>query len=638
MAQQKSPRRPDTAGEKSTASIGLPVMGQGSSSRGAPKPAARKSAKAPKPPVVSFVSLGCAKNLVDSEKMLGQLAESGAIISGDESLADTVVVNTCGFLESSRIEALDIIHELGARKAAGKLKRIVVAGCLVQRDGEKLRDDAPEIDALVGVNNRDDIVRAVWRMDRDEAISLYMGEYHGQPWQDRGRLRLTPRHYAYLRISEGCNQKCTFCTIPSIRGPMHSKTPDELVGEATELTADGVREVILIGQDTTSYGLDLEATKEEVSSVEGRVSSEEKTGGRRGAESSSTRNSALETRNLPVAYLKGGLIPSSGALSLSGLLRRLDRELVDARWIRLMYVYPSVLTDDIIDAIAESSRVAKYIDIPLQHINDRMLKRMARRVTRRETETLLNKLRQRIPGVTIRTTFIVGFPGETEAEFNEILDFVHDFGFEAAGAFKYSLEPDTPAGRLPDQLEDAVKQERYERFMLAQQEIALAAAKRRVGQTFDVLLDRTIAPAEAVQIQDVIEIDPAASDGSRGQVVAADGSSADETHGSARDSSSNKSRRSGHRSDARSQNRPAAVRRGRGPTTGWALGRHAGQAPDVDSVCIVQPAISDSNSRGGKPSSAGKPSGSAPAKLLSGEFVRVRCIGTAGYDLVCQPM
>ncbi|MDX2199101.1 MAG: radical SAM protein [Phycisphaerae bacterium] len=628
MAHQKSPRRPDTAGEKSTAGIGLPVMGQGSSSRGAAKPAARKSAKAPKPPVVSFVSLGCAKNLVDSEKMLGQLAESGAIISGDESLADTVVVNTCGFLESSRIEALDIIHELGARKAAGKLKRIVVAGCLVQRDGEKLRDDAPEIDALVGVNNRDDIVRAVWRMDRDEAISLYMGEYHGQPWQDRGRLRLTPRHYAYLRISEGCNQKCTFCTIPSIRGPMHSKTPDELVGEATELTADGVREVILIGQDTTSYGLDLEATRgqsDETQATKQRSdeATEEGAKGQRGgrgtarsggddAPDAESSNSLFAIRNslLPVAYLKGGLIPSSGALSLSGLLRRLDRELVDARWIRLMYVYPSVLTDDIIDAIAESSRVAKYIDIPLQHINDRMLKRMARRVTRRETETLLNKLRQRIPGVTIRTTFIVGFPGETEAEFNEILDFVHDFGFEAAGAFKYSLEPDTPAGRLPDQLEDAVKQERYERFMLAQQEIALAAAKRRVGQTFDVLLDRAIAPAEATQIQDAIEVDAAAAGVPAGR------------------------RNAG----------PAAIRRGRGGTTGWALGRHAGQAPDVDSVCIVQPATSESDSRGGKTPSGGKtmnggkPSGSAPAKLLSGEFVRVRCIGTAGYDLVCQPV
>lgn len=394
------------------------------------------------PPVVGFVSLGCAKNLIDSEKMLGQLAESGAIITGDEQAADTIVVNTCGFLESSRQEALDVIHELGQRKRAGTLRRIVVAGCLVQRDGAKLREWAPEIDVLVGVNNRDDVVRAVWRMDRDAAVDRYMGEYHAiaadapQRWTDQGRVRLTPRHYAYVRLSEGCNQKCTFCTIPSIRGPMHSKTPAELVAECRELIADGAVELSLIGQDTTSYGMDLGAV--------------------------------------------GGL---------AGLLRTLDRECEGARWIRLMYVYPSIFTDEMIDAIAESPRVVKYIDIPLQHINDRMLKAMARRVTRAQTEELLEKLRRRIPGVAIRTTFIVGFPGETEAEFRELLQFAQDFGFDAAGAFRYSLEPDTPAGRMKDQLAEQVKEDRYERFMLVQRAVALAAARKWVGRRFDVLVD-----------------------------------------------------------------------------------------------------------------------------------------------------
>ncbi|MBI5863386.1 MAG: 30S ribosomal protein S12 methylthiotransferase RimO [Planctomycetes bacterium] len=403
---------------------GLPVLAQ---------PAA------PAAPVVSFVSLGCAKNLVDSEKMLGQLAESGVLISGDESAADTIVVNTCGFLESSRDEALAILRELAARKKAGTLKRIVVAGCLVQRDGDKIQEWVPEVDALVGVNNRDDVVRAVWRNDRDAALDRFMGAYHpsmAAKWHDTGRLRLTPRHYAYVRVSEGCDQKCTFCTIPSIRGPMHSKTPDELAAEGAELIADGAKELILIGQDTTSYGADL-------------------------------------------GYSPG----------LAGLLRELNRRWDGARWIRLMYVYPSIMTDAMIDAIAESERIVKYIDIPLQHISDRVLKSMHRRVTRQQTEELLAKLRDRIPGVTIRTTFIVGFPSETEAEFAELERFVGEFEFDAVGAFKYSLEPETPAGRMKDQHAAEVLAERYERLMLAQQAVVFERARRRIGQTFEVLVD-----------------------------------------------------------------------------------------------------------------------------------------------------
>ncbi len=415
--------------------------------KSAAKPRRAPRRKPAQPPVVSFVSLGCAKNLVDSEMMLGQIAASGALISGDESLADTVVVNTCGFLESSRLEALEIIEELAVRKRAGSLKRIVVAGCLVQRDGDKLLQAAPDIDALVGVNNRDDIVQAVWRMDRDAGVDQYMGDYHRfetHAWHDRGRLRLTPRHYAYVRISEGCNQKCTFCTIPSIRGPMRSKTPDELVEEARELVDDGARELLLIGQDTTSFGGDI-----------------------------------------------------GDEAGLAGLLRRLDRD-VAADWIRLMYVYPSVMTDEIIDAIAQSERFVKYIDIPLQHINDRMLKRMHRRVTRKQTETLLRRLRDRIPGVSIRTTFIVGFPGETETEFAELVDFVSGAGFDAAGAFVYSLEPETPAGRMREQIADEIKQERHERLMLAQQEVALRAARGWIGREMDVLVDGRDAEGRTV--------------------------------------------------------------------------------------------------------------------------------------------
>ena len=291
-----------------------------------------------KVPVVGFVSLGCVKNLVDSEKMLGQIAEAGAIISEDEQAADTIVVNTCGFLDAARQEALEVIGELAERKRRGNLRRLVVVGCLVQRDGERLLEEIPEIDALVGVHNRDDIASAVWDSRggvstadvatprglkpaaRSGKLDLYLGDYHSQPWSDRSRLRLTPRHYAYVRLSEGCNQKCTFCTIPAIRGPLHSKSPTELVAECRELIADGTRELILIGQDTTSYGKDI-------------------------------------------GYEQG----------LSGLLRELDAQCDGARWIRLMYAYPSVFTEAMIDAIAESERMVKYVDLPLQHINDRIL-------------------------------------------------------------------------------------------------------------------------------------------------------------------------------------------------------------------------------------------------------------------------
>ncbi|MEW6253887.1 MAG: 30S ribosomal protein S12 methylthiotransferase RimO, partial [Planctomycetota bacterium] len=419
------------------------------------------------PPAVGFVSLGCAKNLVDSERMLGQIAESGAILT-DEAAADTIVVNTCGFLGAAREEALEVLRGLAERKRRGALRRIVVAGCLVQRDGASLLHAIPEIDVLVGVHNRDDVARAVWPRARKPATDRYLGDYHPQPWSDQGRFRLTPRHYAYVRISEGCNQKCTFCTIPAIRGPMRSKTPADLVRECEELIADGAREIVLIGQDTTSYGADLQTPR-----ASGRL----------------PVSTALSAR----AHAPTGTV-AADPHTLAGLLRTLDRACDGAPWLRLMYVYPSILTDDAIAAIAESPRVVKYIDIPLQHVNDRMLKAMGRRVTRRQQEHLLAKLRDRIPGVTIRTTFIVGFPGETEAEFAELERFVREFGFDAVGAFEYSLEPDTPAGRMKHQLDPTLKAERRARLMLAQQEVAFAAARARIGSTLDVLVDSPPPP------------------------------------------------------------------------------------------------------------------------------------------------
>ncbi len=399
-----------------------------------------------KSPSVSLISLGCPKNLVDSERMLGMLAEAGCPVSADGVAADVLVVNTCGFLAASRDEALGILRDAAARKNSGEIRRIVVAGCLVQRDGQRLVEEVPEIDALVGVNNREDIVRAVTngaaRRGKSKKAAgsrdIHLAEYHPLKqagWSDRSRLRLTPQHYAYVRISEGCDQKCTFCTIPSIRGPMHCKTPAQLRAECEELIADGAREILLIGQDTSSYGRDI-------------------------------------------GYEAG----------LAGLLRELDT-LDDLKWLRLMYVYPTEVSDAIIDAMGDCERVVKYIDMPLQHINDRVLKAMHRRVNRRETETLLKKLRKRMPGVAIRTTFISGFPGETEAEFKELLEFVREFEFDAVGVFPYSLEPETPAGRMKLQLEDAEKESRASAIMELQQGIAFKRAAGQRGRSIEVVID-----------------------------------------------------------------------------------------------------------------------------------------------------
>jgi ribosomal protein S12 methylthiotransferase len=323
----------------------------------------------------------------------------------------------------------------------------------------------PQIDRLVGVFDREHIVEAVRGKENPrQDHGHFLGKYHdlsrelaqaagieGQASgvketktnrlpvfeDDRARLRLTPRHYAYLRISEGCNQGCSFCTIPSIRGLMRSKPLDHILVEAKELAADGAVELNLIGQDTTSYGTDI-------------------------------------------GYGAG----------LSGLLKTLDRELKDVHWLRLMYAYPSCFTDEMIKTIAGASRIVKYIDMPLQHINDDVLTRMKRRVSRRQIDTLLTKLRDWIPGIAIRTTFIAGSPGETDAQHDELVQFVKDFGFEMMGVFPYSPEPGTPMVRMDGQISDDVKQARVEELMLAQQDVAFAKAEQMKGQTLEVLIDR----------------------------------------------------------------------------------------------------------------------------------------------------
>jgi ribosomal protein S12 methylthiotransferase len=387
---------------------------------------------------VAFVSLGCPKNLVDSERMLGMLAEEGIAIEADPAKAQAIVINTCGFLQAAKDESLGEIRKALDFKKTGQCQRVIVAGCLAQREKAKLLQEVPEVDQLVGVFDRSGIVAAV-RGGKKIPVDKYLGKYHSKMAfeDDRSRLRLTPRHYAYLRISEGCNQGCAFCTIPSIRGPLRSKPVRDILREGEELAADGALELNLIGQDTTSYGTDL--------------------------------------KNSP---------------GLAQLLRTLNDELPDSiRWIRLMYAYPSQFTDEMIRAIAECDRVVKYIDIPLQHINDEMLNLMKRKVTRAQTERLLVKLRKNVPGIAIRTTLIAGAPGETDAMHEELVDFVREQEFDMLGVFPYSQEKGTAMGRMKEQVPPAIRQLRANEIMAVQQKIAFKKAKKWIGKTIEALIE-----------------------------------------------------------------------------------------------------------------------------------------------------
>lgn len=384
----------------------------------------------------AFVSLGCPKNLVDSERMLGKLAQDGYALTPNADGADVVVVNTCGFIESARQESLSVIREMLELKKAGRVGSVVVAGCLAERKKDDLLLEVPDVDHIVGVFGREDIVDVVDRavQARQEQRSLFRPA-PVRAFEDTARLRVTPRHYAYLKISEGCDRLCTFCAIPGMRGKHVTKPMEEVIREAKELVSDGVRELIIVAQDTTYYGMDL-----------------------------------------------------YGEVRLAELLRQLD-QVEGLEWIRILYAYPINFSDELITTIAQARKIIPYIDMPLQHINDRMLKRMQRRVNRQQTEELLHKLREGIPNLTLRTTFIVGFPGETEAEFLELADFIEQSKFERCGVFTYSYEPGTPATRLDDHFEESVKNERRDHLMALQQGIALKWSQAQVGKTIDVIID-----------------------------------------------------------------------------------------------------------------------------------------------------
>jgi ribosomal protein S12 methylthiotransferase len=398
----------------------------------------------------AFVSLGCPKNLVDSERMLGKLAKDGYRLVADAEGADVVVVNTCGFIEPARQESLGVIREMLALKEQGRVGSVVVAGCLAERKQDELLQEVPGVDQIVGVFGREEISQVVGRALSPRPLSVVptgRGEarlaeqrslFRPAPVRaldDTARLRVTPRHYAYLKISEGCDRTCTFCAIPSMRGKHVTKPIEEVIREARELASDGVRELIVVAQDTTYYGLDL-----------------------------------------------------YGEVRLAELLRQLE-EVEGIEWIRVLYAYPIFFTDELIETLAASRKIVRYLDLPLQHISDRVLRRMQRRVRRQEIEDLLAKLRVAIPGLALRTTFITGFPGETEQEFEELAKFVQGARFERLGVFPYSFEPGTPAARLEGHLADEVKLERRNGLMELQQSVALDWSAAQVGKTVEAIID-----------------------------------------------------------------------------------------------------------------------------------------------------
>jgi ribosomal protein S12 methylthiotransferase len=403
---------------------------------------------------IGFVSLGCPKNLVDSEVMLGLAEQAGHEVTPDADGADVLVVNTCAFIDRAKQESVDTILEMAELKKQTPGRRLVVTGCLAERYREELQREIPEIDAVLGTGEVDQIVGA---LTSRSGVAAHEGPrragvsapvtFHRQPPRfgidlpdylydaNTPRRLSTPGHYAYLKIAEGCDYKCAFCIIPKMRGHYRSRTIDSIVQEARQLADRGVKELLLISQDTTFYGIDRKERGE-----------------------------------------------------LPRLLRELNA-VAGLEWIRLLYLYPTTISDEVIDAIVECEKVCNYIDLPLQHASDAVLQRMKRPGTRASYERLLGKIRDRIPGVTLRTTFIVGFPGETDRDFDQLLAFVENVGFDHVGAFTYSHEEGTTAYALPDDVPSALKKKRQRRLMARQKQLVATRQKARIGGRARILVD-----------------------------------------------------------------------------------------------------------------------------------------------------
>lgn len=389
---------------------------------------------------VHFISLGCPKNLVDSEIMAGTLMKEGYQISGEAEDADTVIVNTCGFIEDSKKESIQRILEMAKLKEDGKVRRVVVAGCLTQRYKDDLVEGLPEADLFVGSGEFQNIAKILKNHDSGEKKKAFFNLPTYLQEESTPRVNSQPKHRAYLKISEGCMKRCAFCAIPHIRGNLQSRTIANVVNEAKLLAAGGVKELIIISHDFTDYGWDL-------------------------------RRKNPQATEAPVELLR--------ALA----------EIDGVQWIRLLYLYPDGITPEMIQLMKENKKLVPYFDMPLQHVNDEMLKKMNRKMTRAEIERALNLIRAEIPEAVIRTQFIVGFPGETQEQFEEILEFLAEQKFDRVGCFKYSPEENTPAGKMPDQLDEDTKEERYAAVMEVQQNISREKHQAMVGKTLDVIVE-----------------------------------------------------------------------------------------------------------------------------------------------------
>jgi ribosomal protein S12 methylthiotransferase len=397
---------------------------------------------------IHFVSLGCPKNLVDSEIMAGTLLKEGYSVVPDADGADTVIVNTCGFIEDSKKESIQKILEMGELKKEGKLKNLVVAGCLTQRYKNDLVDGMPEADLFVGSGEFQNIAQIMKGHDQGSSQKTFFNLPTFLQQETTPRVNSQPGHRAYIKISEGCMKRCAFCAIPLIRGNLQSRTIANVVAEAEQLAAQGVKELIVISHDFTDYGWDL-------------------------------RRKNPQAKESPVE-----------------LLRALEH-VKGIQWIRLMYLYPDGISVEMVELIKNSKKIVKYFDMPLQHINDAVLKSMNRKMTRGEIETVLENIRREIPEAIIRTQFIVGFPGETQEQFEELLQFISQQQFDRVGCFKYSPEESTPGGKMENQVDEEVKQTRHDSLMEVQQNISRDKHEALIGKTLQVLVE---GPSEETEL------------------------------------------------------------------------------------------------------------------------------------------
>jgi ribosomal protein S12 methylthiotransferase len=383
---------------------------------------------------VGMVSLGCAKNQVDGEVLMASLKNAGFETVDDAAMADIAIVNTCGFIESAKKESIEEILELAQLKKEGKIKKLVVTGCLGERYQQEMHKELPELDAVIGIGANGEIAELLTKMMKEDSFVESFPEKSKMPLCGERELT-TPSYFAYVKIAEGCDNRCTYCAIPLIRGGYRSRTMESIEEECKALVENGARELILIAQDTSRYGIDL-----------------------------------------------------YGEYSLAKLMERLCK-IEKLHWLRVLYCYPDSITDELLDVMAREEKIVKYMDLPLQHASGPVLKAMNRRGDRESLTALMKKIREKVPGVVLRTTIIAGFPGETEEDFTQVAEFLKDVRFERMGCFAYSQEEDTPAAELPDQIDEDVKEHRAEILMGDQMDIMDAQGQELIGQTLEVLVE-----------------------------------------------------------------------------------------------------------------------------------------------------